>query len=222
MAHIIAAWLVLGLGCSSSLWCQLENEDYPNWFLNPPSDNNVVGIAKLFSERSITIKNAYLDALTINELLNNGAIRANIIVSKSRLADSLGLSLGSQTEFPNGVQLIKDHAIGDFFCGLFSFDYGKESVDQNQSRQKKERIVAIGKQTIHPDRIYESWASAEIEAFKKLSRTKKSKVQSIIKKNKNKIEKLIYLQSYSNFSNARIERRWIKHNVAHVEVSDTY
>ena len=33
----------------------------------------------------------------------------------------------------------------------------------------------------------------EIEAFKNLSRTKNSKVQSIVKKDMNKIEKLIYL-----------------------------
>ena len=181
-----------------------------------------MGVSKIFSDISITEKNAYIDALAINELLKNGAIRANLIISRSKIADSLGLSLGSQIMLPDGVALIRQHTVGNLFCGLFSFDYGKESVDQNQSRKKKERIVAIGKQTIHPDRIYESWASAEIEALKKLSRNKKSKVQSILKKNTNKIEKLIYLQSNSNFNNARIERRWVKNKVAHVEVSDTY
>ena len=220
MARIFATWLLLQLGCS--LWSQQNNEDYSDWFLEPPTGNYVVGVSKIFSDISITEKNAYIDALAINELLKNGAIRANLIISRSKIADSLGLSLGSQIMLPDGVALIRQHTVGNLFCGLFSFDYGKESVDQNQSRKKKERIVAIGKQTIHPDRIYESWASAEIEALKKLSRNKKSKVQSILKKNTNKIEKLIYLQSNSNFNNARIERRWVKNKVAHVEVSDTY
>ena len=218
MFRVKIPWIILG----AFLLSQNSNTDYPDWFLNPPKGEYTVGLSKNVSKKSVSKKEAYLDALVINELFHNGAIMTNMIASRSKLADSLGLSLGSQIILPDGVTLIRKHTIGDLYCGLFSFDYGKESVKRKQMKIGKDRIKAIGKQTIHPDRIFESWASAEIEAFKELSMIKISKIQSITKKSGKKLESLIYLRSSSKFSNAKIVRRWIKNNVAHVEVSDTY
>jgi len=211
-------WIILG----AFLLSQNSNTDYPDWFLNPPQGEYTVGLSKNVSKKSVSKKEAYLDALVINELYHNGAIMTNMIASRSKLADSLGLSLGSQIILPDGVTLIRQHTIGDLYCGLFSFDYGKESVKRKQMKIGKDRIKAIGKQTIHPDRIFESWASAEIEAFKELSRIKTSKIKSITAKDGKRRDDLIYLQSSSKNESAKIERRWIKNKVAHVEVSDTY
>ena len=172
MFRLNISWIIL----VSFLFSQNSNVDYPDWFLTPPSGGTVVGLSKKVSDESVTVKDAYLDALAINELLHNGAITANLIASRSKLADSLGISLGSQIGLPYGVVLIKKYTVGDLFCALFSFDYGKESINRNQLNISKERITAIGKQTIHPDRIFESWASAEIEAFKELSMIKISKI----------------------------------------------
>ncbi|MBC8213105.1 MAG: hypothetical protein H8E71_00470 [Candidatus Marinimicrobia bacterium] len=218
MFRVKILWIILG----AFLLSQNSNTDYPDWFLNPPQGEYTVGLSKNVSKKSVSKKEAYLDALVINEMYHNGAIMTNMIASRSKLADSLGLSLGSQIMLPDGVTLIRQHTIGDLYCALFSFDYGKESVKRKQMKIGKDRIKAIGKQTIHPDRIFESWASAEIEAFKELSMIKISKIQSITKKSGKKLESLIYLRSSSKFSNAKIVRRWIKNNVAHVEVSDSY
>ena len=218
MFRVKIPWIILG----AFLLSQNSNTDYPDWFLNPPQGEYTVGLSKNVSKKSVSKKEAYLDALVINELYHNGAIMTNMIASRSKLADSLGLSLGSQIILPDGVTLIRQHTIGDLYCGLFSFDYGKESVNRKQMKIGKDRIKAIGKEMIHPDRIFESWASAEMEAFKELSMIKTSKIQSITKTSGKKFEDLIYLQSSSNFYNARVERRWIKNKIAHVEVSDTY
>ena len=221
MTRTTATWLFLWLGCS--LWAQFDNSDYPEWFLEPTADGHAVGIARYYSDESVTFENAYLDALAINELLRNGSIDANIIATRARLADSLGMNLSSSIELPKGVKLISSHRIGDLYCGLFSLTFEDGDVEEPvKSESGQNRITAVGKQTIHPDRIYESWASAEIQAFKELSRTKSSNIKSITKREMNRLEKLIYLQSSSRFLSARIERRWIKNNVAHVEVSDIY
>jgi len=215
---MIISWFMLGL----LLFSQDSNTDYPDWFLTPPQGDYVVGLSKNISKESMSVKEAYLDALVINELLHNGAIRTNLIASRSKLADSLGISLGSDIVFPDGVNLIKKYTVGNLFCGLFSFDYRKEVFGNKPLNNEEDRITAIGRQTIHPDRVFESWASAEIEAFKELSMVKISKVKSITKKSGKKLDNLIYLQSSSNFYSAKIERRWIKNKVAYVEVSDTY
>jgi len=218
MKHVRIAWIILG----SFLYSQYNSIDYPDWFLTPSLGEGIVGLSKKLSYESVTFMNAYLDALAINELLQDGTISANIIASHKKLADSLGISLDSEIEFPDGIQLIKIFSIADLFCGLFSFTYEEQPVGRAKVELNRKKIMAIGKQTLHPDRIFESWASAEIEAFKELSRIKKSKIKSIFKKNSSKFEKLIYLQSDSNFYSARIERRWIDHNIAYVKVSDLY
>lgn len=208
------------LGCS--LRSQFANNDYPEWFLEPALDTTVVGIAKYYSKESVSLKNAYLDAVAINELLRDGSIDANIISNRSRLADSLDISLGNNIKLPNGVKLISSQRVGDLYCGLFSLEFDSGDFDYVESDSEETRITAVGKQTVHPDRIYESWASAEIQAFKELSRIKSSKINSITKRGMNRLEKLIFLQSSSRFLSARIERRWIKNKAAHVEVSDIY
>lgn len=218
MTRVKITWVILGC----TLFSQHNVTDYPDWFLNPPKGEYVIGLSKNVSNESVTLKNAYLDALSMHELLQNGAIRSNAIASRARIADSLGISLGSRVELPDSVELISCHTVGDLYCGLFCLTYEKGHAGRVKTDSDRDKITAVGKQTIHPDRIYESWASAEIEAFKELSRIKKSRVESIIKKDVHKTEKLIYLQSNSNFSNARIVRRWIEKDIAHVEVSDTY
>lgn len=206
----------------SFLFSQYNSSDYPDWFLNPPNGEYVIGLSKNVSNQPVSLRNACLDALAMHELLRNGAIRANIIASRARIADSLGISLGSHIELPDSVELINMHTVGNLYCGLFRLSYKKGHASRVKSDPDGVRITAVGQQTIHPDQIYESWASAEIEAFKELSRVKSSRIKSISKRDVHQTEKLIYLQSNSYFSSARIERRWIEKDVAHVEVSDTY
>lgn len=182
----------------------------------------MIGLSRNTSMKSVTLKDAFLDALAMHELFHNGFIRANVIAYNARLADSLGISLGSQIEFPNDVKLLEHIEIGDLFIGLFDFIYNGESKIPVVEYIDQQRITAIGKQTIHPDRIYESWASAEIEAFKELSRIKKSKIKSITKKDGQQLEKLIFLQSDSYLANAQIDQRWVDNNVAYVQASDAY
>ena len=218
MKRVTILWTVI----SCLLFSQYDNTEYPDWFLETPADKYVAGFSENISDESATLIGAYLDAMAMHELMQNGMISTNIIAHNSRLAESLDLSLDSLIVFPDSVYLNKYVIIKDLFIGLFHFINGKKDVRLKKELSNSQRIVAIGKQTIHPDRIYESWASAEIEAFKELSRIKKSRIQSIVKYGTYHLKKLIFLQSESYFTNARIDQRWVKNNVAYVKVSDDY
>jgi len=222
MIRIIAVWLFMGLGCS--LWSQFINQDYPDWFLEPPEGDLVVGIARNVSKRSVTLKEAGIDAMSMYELSREGVIRTNIISHKNRLADSLMLKLGDDIEFAQAIHLVKDTTVGNMFIAQFKITDERRSLNSTSIDESNEykKVAAIGIQTIHPDRVCWSWQSAEIEALKELSFIKEAKVRSIYKSSKSRIEELIFIQSETQFNNVRVERRWVENNVAHVQVSDIY
>ncbi|MBC8552494.1 MAG: hypothetical protein ISR95_02955 [Candidatus Marinimicrobia bacterium] len=203
-----------------NLTAQTENSDYPSWFIDPADDDYVIGLSKNFSEKSISLKNAYLDAMAISIFTTQGNIQTRQISYLHHIADSLEIELGSQFRLPKNIKLRESAIVADLYIGLFEFNWEDgENSDSSQSNLQPQ-INAVGKQTLHPDRIYESWASAEIEALKELARISTATISSIEKKTGKKYEKLIYTQSRARLNRAKITRRWIKNNVCHVQVSE--
>ena len=203
-----------------NLTAQTESGDYPSWFLKPQNANYVIGLAKNVSDNSVTLKNAYLDALAISSFTNEGTLQTSTISYLRHLADSLKIELGTHTRLPKDIQLIESATIADLYVGLFEIFWDEDTTDSDLTNVNTSNISAIGKQTLHPDRIYESWASAEIEAFKELTRIRSSTISSIQTKDSRKYEKLIYSNSQTQFHQLIVTRRWIKNNVCHVQVSE--
>jgi hypothetical protein len=202
------------------LTAQTENDDYPSWFRMPQNANYVIGLAKNTSDNSVTLKNAYLDALAISSFTKEGTLQTSTISYLKHMADSLGMELGSQIRIPSDIQLIESAKIADLYIGLFEIFWDDDEISLDQNSVNTSELTAIGKQTLHPDRIFESWASAEIEAFKELARSTSATVSSIQKKENRKYEKLIYLKSKAQFHQIIVTRRWIKNSVCHVQVSE--
>ncbi len=186
----------------------------------PQNANYVIGLAKNTSDISVTMKNAYLDALAISSFTNEGTLQTSTISYLKHLADSLNIELGSQIRLPRDIQLVESAKIADLYIGLFEIFWDDDIKSNDQNSENTLELTAIGKQTIHPDRIFESWASAEIEAFKELARIKSASISSIQKKDGRKFEKLIYLKSQSHFQQITVNRRWIENSVCHVQVSE--
>lgn len=162
------------------------------------------------------------DALAMYYLTNGGEIRANTIFYKGRLADSIGLELGDELEQLE-LKFIGETSIQDIYIAQYEYIEPQTATPRGDSSGVSgQRIYAVGKQTIRPGKLYESWSSAEIEALKELSRVKEAKLRSILKEDGKGLQVLIQLQSHTRLNNARIERRWIAGNVLHVEASDTF
>jgi len=186
----------------------------------PQNADYVIGLAKNTSDNSVTLKNAYLDALAISSFTDEGTLQTSTISYLRHIADSLELELGSQTRLPRDIELIKSERIADLYIGLFEILWDEDTNRQDKNSANTSELTAIGRQTLHPDRIFESWASAEIEAFKELARTTSATISSIQKKDNSNYEKLIYLKSQAQFHQILVTRRWIKNNVCHVQVSE--
>jgi len=219
---LISAGSVLWLLIAGTLLAQMEDGDYPTWFLDPSNPDYVIGLAKNVSEVSVVLSNAYLDALALSVLASEGNIQTSEIGYLQKIADSLEIRLGSHFQLPENIKIIKSTIVADLFIGLFEITRNETDIIAEQPVAGVSKITAIGRQTLHPDRIYESWASAEIEAFKEVSKIKSSRVSSIVKKSGKKYERLIYLQSSTQLHQVRATRRWVKNNVCYVQVSENY
>ncbi len=199
---------------------QREISPYPIWFFEPP-DQHWVGIAKAYSKPDVSRELAETDALAIYYLTHGGAIITNTIYTEGRLADSLGLDFASVREKIK-LKRIDEAFVGTIYLALFELQNNNAmnttiSVDRLAA---EDRVSAIGRQSVHLDKLYESWGSAEFEAYKELSRIKYSNVSAIEKMGVSRLEWLIHLRSQSELMDARVERRWQEGMMLYVEVSD--
>ncbi len=211
------AWLLL----CGSLVAQGADQKYPDWFLQPPSGKHVIGLSRNYTARSASRDSSLLDASAMYHLANGGEIRANTLMYKGRVADSLGFNLEEELP-PVELTFVQEAAVQDLYMAQYEYP---ESPVADRRREVVEasgqRISAVGKQPIRLGKLYESWSSAEIEALKELSRLKAAKVRSIHKEEGSRQQQvLIEMRSQTRFYNARVERRWVEGNVLHVEVSD--
>jgi len=217
--RVTAIFLCLAFYTCISL-SKREANPYPIWFLEPP-DQHWVGIATAYSKPDVSRELAETDALAIYYLTHGGDITTNTIYTEGRLADSSGFNLDSLSKKIR-FKRIHEAFVGTIYLALFyvQIDNSLDITASIDRLASKNRVYAIGKQSVHTDKLYESWGSAEFEAYKELSRIKFSNVSSIQKMGVSRLELLIHLRSQTEFIDARIERRWQEGEMLYVEVSD--